>query len=104
MGDATDILNRLRRKASKRCSRGDKPAKSPLSTPESGKRAPILLVDGGRGPFKQDLTPCPFQTGVVDQKARRVARMRKRRRSLIEEPTGCAGGEPPCYQHLFEGL
>src|ERR1700722_7038943 len=40
----------------------------------------------------------------LGQMTPQVASRRKRRRSSPEAPVGCAGGEPPCYQHLLEDL
>ena len=93
----------LRRKTLNPRSRGDGRAKRALATPESGKSAQLALVESKPDPSEQDSTPCHFGKGAVEG-AYRVARIRKRRRDVIEEPLDCGGGEPPCYQHLLGGL
>lgn len=94
----------LRRKTSKPRSRGDEAAKRRLAAPASGISAPLALVKSERDPSEQDSAHCPLGTGVAGHSAPRVGSIRKRRRSLIADRPACGGGEPPCYQHLFEGL
>jgi hypothetical protein len=96
----------FRRKTSKPRprSRGDKAAKRRLATPDSKRSPPLALVESERDPFEQDSAHCPLGKGAAGQSAPRMGSTRKRRRSLIADSPACDGGEPPCYQHLFEGL
>ena len=82
----------------------EKQAKGQLSASKAEKRLSAGLVEGGRKLFRRDSAADPFRQDGLGQTVPRVERRRKRRRSSAGEPVGCAGGEPPCYQHLLEDL
>lgn len=80
----------------------DEAAKRQLTAAESGS-APLAFVGNERGSSQQASASCRLDKGATRQETPRVVSIRKRPTRLAGEPA-CCGGEPPCYQHLLEGL
>jgi hypothetical protein len=64
---------------------------------------PLALARNERGHSEQASASCRLGKGATRQEAPRVVSVRKRRTRLAHQPV-CSGGEPPCYQHLLEGV
>ena len=92
-----------RRKRSKARTRSDEAANRQSAGPQSGKSAPLALARNERGQSEQASASCRLGKGATRQEAPRVVSVRKRRTRLAHKPV-CSGGEPPCYQHLLEGV